>query len=113
MLKALLPLRGIYLRILLQDLEQDNASGEQISTILPAAESMEKNDIKNGDTTITCPAGCISKEELFGIARHTADRALVSAKRVEDEDHCPREEEIVLLCLRTLLLLLYRYSCLR
>eukprot|EP01041_Mallomonas_annulata_P005861 gene5861-11836_t len=98
MLEALIPLCGLHLRLLLQDLEFDYASGISGSRI----NSNLSHDRCHYQLTGT---------NVRDIASATLDRAVAAADRVDTDESGSgsEEQEIVLVCTRTLMLLLLRW----
>lgn len=90
MLDVLLPVSGVYVRVLLQDLERDHAESES-------------------EREQTGRPGYFPEANVAAIAVTTMDRALLAAMHVDERGTDDEEEEVVLLCLRSLVLMLYRW----
>ena len=98
MFDALLPVSGVYLRLLLQDLEQGRAEGRRQN-------AMDMDGLSAGG------APPVTVAELTTVCAAAVDRAVVAAWRISggSAEEGVEEEEIILVISRVLQLLVARY----
>ena len=99
MLQALIPVKGVYIRLLLQDLELDDVAAQRDTVIVPGTKLRDRALLRPSELLVLYPS--------------VLDRALVAVSRVEDpaDVGCrDDEEEVIFVILRALMLLLVRRS---
>ena len=96
MLDALIPLNGIYLRMLLQDLEIDHINL-----------SDTKDDNFGGEIPSLCQS-YLTPDDVINLTKSSLDRSLLASESLKQGDDS--DEEVILVCLRVLTLLLSRLN---
>jgi len=119
MLDALVPVKGIFLRILLQDLEADHAAFPSAATSTSTSTSGYDKSGSNDNNVL------LTQSEFLEVSLQILDRAILCSSKLDngrkgttceaeaDQQEQEEVEEIILLCLRALLLLHQRYRMVR
>jgi hypothetical protein len=95
-LDALIPSNGIYLRMLLQDLEFDHIN----------VNDAEDGDSEDENKIVSICQSYLTTTDVVDVTRSSLDRSLLASEYICQGNDT--EEEVILVCLRVLTLLLSR-----